>query len=84
MNLEAKIEAVLFFKGEPVSLNYLAKTLKCDISELENAVKELAKSLQGRGLTLVRKEDEFMLGTAPELSSFMEEITKEEFEATLV
>ena len=78
MNLEAKIEAVLFFKGEPVSLNYLAKTLKCDLSDLESAVEELANSLRGRGLTLVRKEDEVMLGTAPELSSFMEEITKEE------
>ncbi len=78
MNLSSKIEALLFWKAEPVSFKKLAELLKVDITEIQNAIVELEAGLKGRGLTLVRDENEVMLGTAKELSSLIEEITKEE------
>ena len=35
MNLEQKIEAILFFKGEPVSLKKLAEILKVSKEEIK-------------------------------------------------
>lgn len=78
MNLSSKIEALLFWKAEPVSFKKLAELLKVDITEIQSAIVELEEKLKDRGLTLVRDENEVMLGTAKELSSLIEEITKEE------
>ncbi len=76
--LDTQIEAILFFRGEPTSLKRLADILKKDKTEIEAALKALEQKLAGRGLTLVYKEDEVMLGTAPALSPLIEQLTREE------
>ena len=38
----------------------------------------LDESLKNRGITLVRKDDEVMLGTSAEMSALIEKLTKEE------
>ncbi len=78
MNLSAQLEAILFWKAEPVSLKKLATLLNTDTTTINTGLQELETSLQGRGLTLVRTDDEVMLGTAKEISLLIEQLTKEE------
>ncbi len=81
--LSARIEAVLFWKAEPVSLKKLASLLEVDLPEIENGLKDLENSLQGRGLTLVQTDGEVMLGTAKELSALVSQLAKEELSRDL-
>lgn len=83
MELESKIEALLFFKGEPVRLKDLAAAFKVEATDVEAALKKLEASLVGRGVTLVRTEDEVALGTQVEMSKFFEELRKEELNKEL-
>lgn len=76
--LSSQIEAVLFYKAEPLSIKRLAEIFKKDEKEIKNAVNELREELKGRGLTLVEWEDEITLGTSREVSSLIETLTKEE------
>lgn len=83
MKLSAKIEAVLFFKGEPVLLSKLASWLKEKPEDLEKALQELEESLGSRGLVLSRQGEEVALGTAPEASALIENILQEELRRDL-
>lgn len=78
MDLEAKLEAVLFWKGEPWKKAKVAAALACTAEELEAALNGLESRLSGRGLRLVRANDEVELRTAPEASELIEKLTKEE------
>lgn len=78
MNLSAQLEAILFWKTEPVSFKKLAELLKVDVPTVKTTVQELENALNGRGLTIVQTDQEVMLGTAKELSSLIEQLTKEE------
>jgi len=78
MNLSAKLEAILFWKAEPVTFKKLSELLKVDLPTVKSAIDELEKNLQGRGLTLVQTDREVMLGTAKEFSPLIEQLTKEE------
>lgn len=78
MELAKKIEAILFWKGEPVSIKKLATLLNVDAESIKTGLNELSTTLQGRGITLVQNEDEVMLGTSKDLSALIEQLTKEE------
>ena len=78
MTLESKIEAVLFWKSEPVQIKRLATLLKKSEPEIAEAIKNLENGLAERGIELVQKDDEVMLGTRPEMSDIIETLTKEE------
>lgn len=78
MNLAQQIEAILFWKAEPVTLKKLATLLKVDVKSIKIAAQELAVALQGRGVVLVQTDDEVMLGTAKELSPIIADLAKEE------
>lgn len=78
MNLEAKIEAILFYKAEAVTVEQLAKWLVLSTEEVETGLTNLANNLAERGIRLIRESNEVILGTASEASSLIEEITKEE------
>lgn len=81
--LDAKIEAILFFKSEPISINTLSKILHADESEIQASLEILKEKLQGRGIALLSKDDEVLLGTAPEASALIEAIMKEELSRDL-
>lgn len=83
LQLDAKIEALLFYKGEPISFKDLAKAFDANEEEVKLAVAKLKEVLAGRGLTLVLNDNEVMLGTAFQLSSFFEEMRKEELNKDL-
>lgn len=83
MNLESKIESILFFKNEPVSLSELGKLLEASKGEVESAVRSLLDFYKNRGIILVFDGDEVSLGTSPETSALIERIQKEEFSREL-
>ena len=78
MLLSAQIEAILFFKGEPLSVKKLAELLAVRTETIEEALNELENKLAGGGLTLIRNQDEVMLATAAEAGELIESIKKEE------
>jgi segregation and condensation protein B len=83
MTLEAKIEAVLFFKAEPLSTARLGKILGASEEDIENALASLFKTLASRGIRLIVKDEEVMLGTAPELADVVQAMRKDEEAETL-
>ena len=78
MELSSKIEAILFAKGEPMSIKKLVSFLEVSSDEAIEAINQLESNLSKRGIALVRKDDEIMLGTNSELSSLIEKLYKEE------
>lgn len=83
MTLDAKLEAVLFFKAEPLSIKKLTQILKTDEPEVRSAVETLKGKLQERGITLIEKNDEVMLGTAGDASGIIDELSREELSRDL-
>ncbi len=78
MNLESKLEALLFFKGEPMTKKKAETALDCTKGERENALVSLGYSLINRGLRVISNGDEIEMRTAPEASGFIEKLTKDE------
>ncbi len=78
MNLESKIEAILFYKNEPEAFTLLAKILDTDEESIKNAVNNLAENLKGRGITIIQTEKEVSLATSREHTELIEKIAKEE------
>ena len=83
INLENKIEAILFWKGEPMSRKKLAEILKVGQTELNEGIEKLKENLSGRGIVLIEKENDLMLGTMPELSKLIEDLQKVELNKDL-
>src|ERR1035437_5471044 len=83
MQIEQQIEAILFFKGEPVSRKKLSEILNVGQTEINEGLENLKENLKGRGVVLLEKENEITLGTAPELSKLIEDLQKEELNKDL-
>lgn len=88
MTLKSKIEALLFYKAEPMSITYLVKILNVsglNINEVDarNALVELEEDLSTGGIRIIFKDDTVILGTAPELSDLIEGLAKEELNKNL-
>lgn len=83
MNLPQQLEAVLFWKAEPISIKKLASLLSMQEDAIHSGLTELEQSLQGRGIALVRTQDDVMLGTAKELSSLIQKIAQESISTDL-
>ena len=83
MELEKKIEAILFWRGEPISRKKLAEILKTGQTEINEAIEKLKENLRDRGIVLVENGNDITLGTAPELSSLIEKLQKEELNKEL-
>ena len=76
--LEKGIEAVLFWKGEPISIKKLSQIFAKTEEEILTSLKKLEENLTGRGVSLIWKEDEVALGTSKDTSELIEKLTKEE------
>jgi len=95
MNLESKIEAILFWKGEPISRKKLSDILKVEETEINSGLEKLKENLKDRGIVLLEKDKparphddsgaggEIMLGTTSELSKLFENLQKEELNKEL-
>jgi len=78
MELAQKIEAILFWKAEPVAVKKLASLLDTDVKTVKEGLAALESNLSGRGVALVQTDDDVMLGTAKEMSPLIEKLTKDE------
>jgi segregation and condensation protein B len=83
MNLDQKIEAILFFRGESVSLKKIATILEITPEEAGKGIEILKNRLQTGALTIVTKDDEIMLATRPEAAPLIESLVKEELSRDL-
>ena len=83
MTLESKIEAILFYKVEAVTVSQLVKWLGVSTEEIESGLNKLGDNLTERGVRLIRQGEEVMLGTASEASTLIEQLTKEELSRDL-
>ncbi len=83
MELQNKIEALLFYRGEPISKKELDGHFKVGKEEIQAALAALKDSLSTRGIRLLETEDEVTLGTAPEMASFLEDLRRQELSKEL-
>src|SRR3989338_3987770 len=77
-NLKSIIETILFVVGEPISLTKLAKTAQVEEGEVKQVLEDLEKDYRDRGLAILRKEDEFQLGTNPDNKEYVEGLLRGE------
>jgi len=82
-NLEQKIEAILFWKGEPISRKRLSEIFKVGDIEINEGINNLKENLKERGIVLIEKENEITLGTRPDLSDIIGDLQKEELNKDL-
>jgi segregation and condensation protein B len=78
MTLESKIEAILFFKNEPLKIKELSKLTGENENAVRDALQNLAKSFEGHGICLILTNEEASLATAPEMKNIVEQITRDE------
>ncbi len=79
-----KIEAYLFWKGEPVTLKNLSKVLDTDTDTIEKGLEILRqKTEQDSGIVLVQYDDMLTLGTHIEVNDFIETMIKEDLQKEL-
>jgi len=78
LSLDNQIEAILFWKGEPQSIKKLAASLGKKEEDILVGLETLKEKIKDRGVELIYKDGEVMLGTAAKLSHIIERLTKEE------
>lgn len=83
MNLEQKIEGLLFYKGEGMTIKKIADLLNVSVDEVNEAILKLEASLVDHGTALVRMGDEVMMTVSSDLSEFIESMRKDEINKEL-
>lgn len=79
-----KIEAYLFFQGEPVTLKTLSKALDIDMESVENGLGILAQKVKSdSGIVLIRYDDMITLGTHVDVNDFIEKMIKDDLQKDL-
>lgn len=74
----AELQALLFWRGEPVRKKELHKLLSVTEEELSSATRELTSALENQGIALVQTEEILSLTTASSTASLIESVRKEE------
>lgn len=78
--ISKKIEALLFYVGDFVSVKDISSILEIEREKVLEAITLLKKDLEDRGVVVLEFEDSFSLGTLPEFSDVVEKILKNEFQ----
>lgn len=81
--MEQKIESILFYKNEPVSLSDLSTWLEAQETEVLEGLQTLSRALEGRGIVLLENRGEYSLVTSPASSGLIEKVVKEELSKDL-
>lgn len=82
-NLDSNLEALLFLKGEPMTIKQLAKFLNAKESDVKSAIDVLDEELSDRGVRLIKKDDAVMLSTSPDSAEFTKKLIEEEISSDL-
>ncbi|MFA5184391.1 MAG: SMC-Scp complex subunit ScpB [Patescibacteria group bacterium] len=80
MSLKSQLESLLFVSLKPLAAKDLAGLTKTKAKEVEEALAELAQDCQagGRGLTLVKNNNQYQLATTGDNSGLIKEFLKDE------
>lgn len=81
--LTQKIEGILFYLGEAVSILTLSEYLNGSEQEIRDAVRELQNTLETRGVQVITHNDKVTLVTHPNVSESIRELNKRELEGPL-
>ena len=82
--LKSIIESILFVSGEPVKISRMAKIAGAPKPEVENALMVLqGEYAQGRGMIIIKKEDEVQMATSAENSEVVSQLVKSEIQENL-
>lgn len=71
LNLQARVESLLFVASEPVSIERLASVLEVDAGQVEAVLHHLEAEYEGRGMRLQRKGRRVQMVTAPEAADLV-------------
>ena len=78
------IESILFISGEPVKISKIAKITGAAKPEIENAVMILQNDYaSGRGVTIIKKENEIQMASSPDNSTSVSDLVKNERQENL-
>jgi segregation and condensation protein B len=80
---QATLEAILFAAGESMHKKRLAALFEVSVDVLQQAIDELASSLNGRGLTLIETNGEVELRTSPDASAMVKKLRESELSRDL-
>ncbi len=81
--LQQKIEALIFFKNEPVSYSWLAKKLSVSAKEIGEAVEGMLPFYKDRGIQIIFSDDSVSLVSAPLAKEVISSLVKTEEERDL-
>ncbi len=82
-DIQKKIEALIFYKNEPLSFSYLAKQLSLSEDEILHEVHTMLPFYKERGISLIITENNVSLVSSSELKSFIEAFENSEEEKEL-
>ena len=83
MDLVNQLEAILFYKAEPMKISHLADLFEVPAETILTELDKLEEKLKDHGIKLARKDDQVTLTTSEEASAIIEKHTKEEFNRDL-
>lgn len=79
-----KIEAYLFWKGEPVTIKNIIKVFDIDMETVNQALSTLKEKVnQDSGIVLIQYDDMLTLGTHVEVNDFIEKMIKDDLQKDL-
>jgi segregation and condensation protein B len=82
-NLQSAIEAILFSSNRPLTLRELQQATDSDRTAVERALGDLREALDGRGVMLMRHQDELHLATRPEFAAAVRRAVRPEVSGKL-
>lgn len=82
-SLDTYIEALLFHKGGAMEVKDIAQVLQVEEGAVTEALELLQSKLEGRGLVLIHKGTDWMLGTHPHTARIVERVIKADLEKKL-
>lgn len=77
------IEAILFWRGDPMSIQALAKITGASKDDIKTALQKVKSDLCSRGIVLIEHDGEYTLGTNPESAKLIEAARTEELSKDL-
>ncbi len=81
--LDARLEAVLFASGEPLTKKRLMSLLEASAEDLKEAADVLEERLEESGISLIRTTDELELRTAAEAAEDIKVLRESELSRDL-
>jgi segregation and condensation protein B len=78
LELQNKIESILFWKGEPVKFTDLCSILDIKEKDLISALESLSRALNNRGVSIITEDNKVVMTTSSSSSEIIEKLQKEE------